>query len=108
MSDISTNAIAILQQYIDSGVTFVVDFYAHWCGPCKILGPQLKALCADLKIPLLMINGDHSDSGAAMKVEEIMKAYSINAFPTVLIFKKGTKKPVKIVGVNLKEIKANL
>jgi len=64
----------------------VVDFWAPWCGPCKVLGPVIEELAneADGKWELVKINVDEST--------EVAKAYNILNIPTVIMFSEG--KPI--------------
>ncbi|ORX46064.1 thioredoxin [Hesseltinella vesiculosa] len=60
----------------------IVDFYADWCGPCKMLGPILsKVVEANPKVTLVKINvDDHNDVAAT---------YKVAALPTVAAFHNG-------------------
>lgn len=98
--DISTRAVALIQQEIHAKKSFVVEFFAPWCGPCKTYGPALHKFCAEKLTPLYLINGDLSDQN----VETIMNMYQVNAFPTTLVFKHG-KMVLKITGANLSAVK---
>ena len=64
----------------------VVDFYADWCGPCKMLAPILKALAKEYDGDVLFakLNTDH-----AVRTKS---KYSIRALPTIMFFRDG--KPV--------------
>ncbi|OBZ90273.1 Thioredoxin, mitochondrial [Choanephora cucurbitarum] len=60
----------------------IVDFYADWCGPCKMLGPILsKAVEANPKVTLVKINVDDH--------QEIASDFKIAALPTVSAFHEG-------------------
>lgn len=63
------------------GVT-LVDFYAEWCGPCKMTGPILDELSAEMKdVKIVKINVDENPDLASL--------YSVLSIPTFLIFKDG-------------------
>jgi thioredoxin 1 len=67
---------------LDSNVPVLVDFYADWCGPCKMIAPVLEELAsetADAKI--VKINVDEDTQLAAR--------YGISSIPSLLVFKDG-------------------
>ena len=103
MIDITNlNVTSTLEQYINSGQTIVVDFFAPWCGPCKMLAPHLEKL---QNVTVVKINGDHPDPKVQVEVNGIMEQFDITAYPTVLIF-KNKKYVKKIVGLDIQSIKA--
>lgn len=59
----------------------IVDFYAEWCGPCKMLSPILEKVSEKLKLDTYKVNVDD--------VEEVARRYGIMSIPTVMIFSKG-------------------
>lgn len=66
----------------DSDLT-LVDFYATWCGPCKMLSPVLEQLKADLGDGIRIVKVD-VDKNAAMSTR-----YRIRSVPTLILFKRG-------------------
>ncbi len=79
----------------------LVDFYADWCGPCRILGPMLEEIDKqnkDKNVKLLKINVDENQQLAGM--------FGVMSIPTVIIFKDGKVVEQK-VGVQPKEMYIN-
>ena len=74
---------ASFKEALASGKPLVVDFWAPWCGPCKMMGPVIDELAADYdgKIIVGKINVDEND--------EVCASYGIMNIPTVLFFKNG-------------------
>lgn len=72
------------KEVISSGV-WIVDFYADWCGPCKMLGPVLE----ELDNNVLKINVDNH--------ENLATEFGVMSIPTICFFKDGELKN-KIVG----------
>lgn len=80
---------------VESGVQ-LVDFWATWCGPCKMIAPVLEELAADYegKVDILKLDVDENPSTAAK--------YEVMSIPTLIVFKDG--QPVdKVVGFNQKK-----
>ena len=61
----------------------LVDFYATWCGPCKMMHPVLEQLKADLGDSIRIIKLDVDKSG------DIAEAYRIQSVPTLMLFRGG-------------------
>lgn len=64
-------------------VPVVVDFYAEWCQPCKMMAPLLDQLASDMQGELLVAKLD-TDANPAMSVQ-----YGIRGIPTLIIFREG-------------------
>jgi thioredoxin len=61
----------------------VVDFWAEWCGPCRMIAPALEEIAGSLgeKVKIVKLNVDENPQTAAK--------YNIQSIPTLMIFKNG-------------------
>lgn len=82
----------------NKGVT-LVDFWAKWCGPCKMLAPVLEAVEEELE-QVKFVKVDVDENG------ELADKYQISTIPTLLIFKDG-KVVDTLVGFMPKDILVN-
>lgn len=73
----------------------VVDFFATWCGPCKMLSPILEKVEQDSNGEFNVVKVDVDES------YDIAKKYGIMSVPTMIIFKEGEEQE-KIVGLRQK------
>ncbi len=80
-----------LDELIKEG-NYLVDFYAEWCGPCKMLHPVLESI--EDKINIVKVDID--------KFQELSSDYRIMSVPTLLFFKDG-KKIEEIVGFHTED-----
>jgi len=81
------------------GKLVVADFYATWCGPCKMIAPKVEAMANEMKdVVFLKVDVDEN--------EDIATEYKVNAMPT-FVFIKNKAKVDEFAGANeakLKEI----
>jgi thioredoxin 1 len=90
------------EEVINSSTPVLVDFWAEWCGPCKMIAPILDEIASeyDGKVKIGKVNIDDQQSLATQ--------HGIRAIPTLLLFKNG-EVAEQIVGLRSKrDLKANL
>ena len=77
----------------------VVDFWAEWCGPCKLIGPSLEEIAEELqgKVTIAKLNVDENPGVAG--------AYGIRSIPTLMIFKGGKMASTKVGAAPKGELK---
>lgn len=72
---------------VEGGEVVVVDFYADWCGPCKVVAPIMEQLSSEYngRVKFTKLDVDNSP--------DIANKFGIMSIPTLIVFKKG--KPVE-------------
>ena len=68
---------------INSEQPVLVDFYADWCAPCKLMNPVLKEVVSEIanKAKIIKVNVDKNPA--------VVNKYKVMGVPTLLLFKKG-------------------
>ncbi len=84
------------EEVLKSEVPVLVDFYADWCGPCKMLAPVVDEIASEFEGSLKVVKLNVDDASVAAS------NYSVMSIPTLILFKDG-EVANKIVGFKSKE-----
>ena len=84
MSITNTTDETFNQDVLQSDVPVLLDFWAEWCGPCKMIGPLLSELSEEYanKIKIIKLNVDENNNTAIK--------YAVRSIPTLILFKDST------------------
>ncbi|HXJ57866.1 MAG TPA: thioredoxin [Verrucomicrobiae bacterium] len=90
------------QEVLKSAQPVVVDFWAEWCGPCKMVGPILDELAVEYggRVKIAKVNIDQH--------QELAVQFRINSIPTLLFFKNGQVVDQMVGLKSKKDFKAKL
>lgn len=82
-NEVNVTGATFQKEVLDSTVPVLVDFWAEWCVPCRMVAPVLEKMAADLqgKVKVAKVNVDQESDLAAK--------YNIVSIPTIFLFHKG-------------------
>ena len=96
MAEITLTKENFVQEVLNADQPVLVDFWATWCGPCRMLAPVIEQIAAENegKLKVGKVNVDEQ--------EELAIKFRVSAIPTVLVF-KGGEVTASAVGYRTKE-----
>ena len=84
-------------EVLKSSKPIVVDFWAEWCGPCKMVGPILEEISNEMKeVTIAKHNIDEEPN--------VPTQFSVKGIPTMILFVNGEQKAVKVGATNKSDI----
>jgi thioredoxin 1 len=86
------------EEVLNSEIPVIVDFWAPWCGPCKMIAPVLEDIAAEYlgKVKVVKLNVDEN--------QETAPKYNVRGIPTLLIIKGGEVVATKVGAVSKSQL----
>ena len=99
-SIIHLNGDSFQTEVIESTIPVLVDYWAEWCGPCKMIAPILDELVKEYegKLKIAKLNIDEN--------QEIPSKYGVRGIPTLMIFKDGNPEATKVGALSKSQLTA--
>lgn len=90
MATVKVDTSNFQSEVLDSTEPVVVDFWAEWCGPCKMIAPSLEEISTELagKVKVVKLNIDENPELAAQ--------FGVRSIPTLAMFKGGEVADIKV------------
>lgn len=88
------------EEVLKSNIPVLVDYWAEWCGPCKVIAPVLDEIAKEYtgRIKVAKINIDHN--------QKTPQRYGIRGIPTLILFKNGQVEATKVGALSKMQLTA--
>ncbi|MEQ8480733.1 thioredoxin [Hoeflea sp.] len=90
MATVKVDSANFQSEVLESDVPVVVDFWAEWCGPCKMIAPSLEEISNEMqgKVKVAKVNIDENP--------QIATQFGVRSIPTLAMFKGGSVADIKV------------
>ena len=97
---VSVSDAAFEADVLKSNIPVLLDFWAEWCGPCKMIGPVLEEIAGDYagRLKVCKMNVDDNQDTPAK--------YGVRGIPTLMIFKNGQVEATKVGALSKSQLAA--
>lgn len=99
MTVININSVEELQKAVADNPTLLVDFWATWCGPCRVMGPILDKVSEEKNVVIAKVDVDSNP--------ELSQMFNVMSIPTLYSFKDG-EPAGKVIGAVSKKVVEDL
>ena len=90
------------EQVLKSGTPVLVDYFAKWCGPCKLIAPILEEIAEQYKDRVKICKVDIDEN------REVTLKYGVRSVPTLMLFQEGQVEATKVGALTKHQLEAFL